>query len=75
MSKIDEKTNRNYTHMVVKKQRGSQGEWFSYPAAMTGSEVECMEYAEQFAREQAGVPGTRITVQTRAKKVVKSISV
>lgn len=64
---------KNWTHKVVKKQRGMQGEWFAYPAAMTtDSEQSAKEYAEQFAAEQraAGVVGTRIVVETRGRQFV-----
>jgi hypothetical protein len=49
-------------------QRGTDGQWFAYRAAMTGSREECIAYAREFAAEQreAGVVATRITVQTRA---------
>ena len=71
-------TKAAWTHKVVKKQRGLQGEWFSHPAAKTGSEDECVAYAEAFAAEQraAGVVGTRITVIARkGGETVKSITV
>ena len=60
---------KNWTHKVVKKQRGMQGEWFAYPAAMTGTEAECRKYAEQFAASQrvAGVVGTKIVVESRKR--------
>lgn len=61
---------KKWTHKVVKVQRGGQGEWFSYPAAMAGSEAECREYAAAFAVEQRGVGGTRIVVRTRGNKPV-----
>lgn len=62
-----------WTHKVVKTQRGMQGEWFAYRAAGTfGSEADARVYAEAFAHEQAGVAGTRITVQTRGRRVVAS---
>lgn len=58
---------------VVKSQRGPQGEWFSYRAAMTTEdETEAREYAEKFAASQsaAGVVGTRINVLTRGGRNV-----
>ncbi len=64
---------RDWTHKVVKKQRGMRGEWFSYPAAMTtNSEQEARNYAEQFAASQraAGVAGTRIVVETRGRQFI-----
>ncbi len=55
-----------WTHKVVKTQRGHQGEWFRYPAAATfSSEAKARAYAEDFAKEQQGVGGTRILVVTR----------
>lgn len=51
---------------VVKTQRGGDGTWFRYPAAMTATnESDAVKYAEQFARNQAGVAGTRILVLAR----------
>lgn len=63
---------KNWTHKAVKMQRGSAGEWFSYPAATTGTEEECRACAERFAAEQtaAGVVGTRIVLLTRGGKFV-----
>ena len=69
---------KTWTHKVVKKQRGMQGEWFAYPAAVTFSaESEARQYAQAFAASQsaAGVVGTRITVQTRGGHVVVSYPV
>ena len=69
---------KNWTHKVVKQQRGSQGEWFAYPAAATFAGLgEAVAYAEAFAADQREnrVKGTRITVQTRGRSVVKSIAV
>lgn len=68
-------TGSKWTHKVVKMQRGMRGEWFARAAAFTGSLDECQTYAAAFAAEQAGVAGTRITVQTRGGKVVESITV
>lgn len=68
----------NWKFKVVKKQRGMQGQWFAYPAAMTTeSESEAREYAEQFAAEQraAGVLGTRIVVETRGRKFIAEYKV
>lgn len=60
-----------WKYKVVKKQRGSQGEWFSYPTAGTfRSESDARGYAEAFAAEQKGVLGTRIVVLTRGGKFV-----
>jgi len=59
---------KDWTHKVVKKQRGMHGEWFDHATAFTGTESECREYAERFARNQAGVPGTVICVRTRGGK-------
>jgi hypothetical protein len=64
-----------WTHKVVKMQRGMQGKWFAYPAAQTfSSATEAEKYAHDFAAEQraAGVTGTKITVQTRGRKIVAS---
>ena len=67
----------NWTHKVVKEQRGMQGEWFRYPAAKIGTEEECRKYADEFADEQrtAGVVGTRIRVLTRGSKGVATYPV
>jgi hypothetical protein len=55
-----------WAYKVVKSQRGGQGQWFRYPAALTtADEAEAIEYAERFAAEQAGVSGTRILVLAR----------
>ncbi len=59
-----------WTFKVVKKQRGMQGQWFAYPAAKTGTETECREYAAHFAEQQKGIGGTRIVVLTRGGKLV-----
>lgn len=59
-------TKTAWTHKVVKAQRGSQGQWFRHPAAFTASdEATAVTYAERFAADQAGVPGTRILVLAR----------
>lgn len=61
-------TKTAWTHKVVKAQRGGNGQWFRYPAALTtADEAEAVAYAERFAAEQtaAGVVGTRILVLTR----------
>jgi hypothetical protein len=59
-------TKQAWTIKVVKSQRGGQGQWFRYPAAVTTtSEADAIAYAEQFAAEQQGVPGTRILVLAR----------
>lgn len=68
-----DQTMKNWTHKVVKKQRGMRGQWFAYPAAMTtDSEQAAKEYAAQFADAQrsAGVVGTRIVVETRGRQFV-----
>lgn len=59
-------TKKSWAYKVVKTQRGGDGKWFRYPAAFTSAdEGEAIAYAERFAGEQAGVPGTRIIVVTR----------
>lgn len=50
---------------VQKMQRGSQGEWFGYRACRFDTEAAAVAYAESFAAEQQGVPGTRIVVRRR----------
>ena len=65
----------NWTHKVIKEQRGHNGNWFRYPTATTGSLEHCSQYAEDFAQEQAGVGGTRIAVYTRGMKLAKMIYV
>jgi len=50
---------------VTKKQRGSQGQWFAYPARRFATTASAMQYAEAFAAEQANVAGTRIVVTER----------
>lgn len=61
----------NWTHRVVKRMRGMQGEYFDFPTARTFSgasaEADARAYAECFAREQghARVYGARIEVRTR----------
>lgn len=55
-----------WAYKVVKTQRGGDGKWFRYRAAFTtADESAAIAYAEQFAADQAGVPGTRIIVVTR----------
>ena len=55
-----------WAYKVVKSQRGGNGKWFRYRAAFTSAdESEAVAYAERFAAEQAGVPGTRVIVVTR----------
>ena len=63
----------NWKFKVVKSQRGGDGKWFAYRAAMTtADESEAREYARDFAANQAaaGVVGTRINVLTRGGKHV-----
>ncbi len=60
---------------MVKKQRGGDGKWFSYPASKTGSELECLAYAAAFAATQRGVSGTRIVVMTRGGNFVAEFPV
>lgn len=55
---------------VAKKQRGNQGEWFSYPAKRFTTAEAALEYAEDFANQQSGVSGTRIVVTKRKGSVV-----
>lgn len=50
---------------VTKKQRGSQGQWFAYPAKRFSTAEAALTYAEAFAAEQAKVAGTRIVVTER----------
>jgi hypothetical protein len=58
---------------VTKKQRGNNGQYFSYPARRFATEQEAVEYAERFATDQAGVPGTKIVVtQRKGQKLMKS---
>ena len=59
-----------WTHKVVKKQRGADGNWFKYPAAMTGTLDEADKYAKKFAEDQTGVGGTKILVVARKGNVV-----
>jgi len=54
---------------VQKKQRGDQGNWFSYPAKRFATESEAIEYATRFAESQTGVAGTRIVVTQRKGNV------
>ncbi len=65
----------NWNYKVVKMQRGTQGQWFAYPAAATfEDEATAVAYAERFAAEQARIPGTRILVVTRkGKRLVRDI--
>lgn len=73
-------TKTKWTHKVVKVSRGTNSEWYSHPAAFTGSMDECKAYAETFLREQTagegslrGSLGHRIQVQTRGGSVVQSL--
>jgi hypothetical protein len=59
-------TKKPWAYKVVKSQRGGNGQWFRYPASATfADEAEAVRYAERFAAEQAGVPGTRVNVLAR----------
>lgn len=61
---------------VTKKQRGSQGQWFAYRAKRFATETDAIAYAEAFAAEQAGVPGTRIVVtQRKGQRLVREFRV
>lgn len=76
------KTKTQWTHKVVKKSRGGDGEWFSHPTAKTGSLEECIEYAELFLEDQLqptalgnslrGDGGHRIIVVSRSGNVEKT---
>ena len=60
--------NSSWTHKVVKRMRGSDGQYFDFPTAGTfRSEEAAREYAERFAREQGAgrVYGARIVVRSR----------
>ena len=76
-SRKEKAMKQTWTHKVVKVARGMQGQWFDFPTAATfSSESEAIEYAERFAREQAGVGGAKITVRTRKGNcTVRSIPV
>jgi hypothetical protein len=59
---------RGWTHRVVKMARGMRGQWFEFPTAITGTDVdELKAYAERFAREQteAGLSGSQVVVKAR----------
>lgn len=58
-------TKQQWTHKVVKTQRGSDGQWFRYAGRAFASLDEAVTYAEQFAGDQTGVSGTRILVVAR----------
>lgn len=67
-------TKNGWQYKVVKSQRGSDGLWFRYAGVTFDTELEAVEYAEQFAREQSAVPGTKILVVSRkGNHVIKSI--
>lgn len=56
-----------WTHRVVKRMRGMQGEYFDFPTAATfEGDAPARAYAESFAREQGAdrVYGARIEVRT-----------
>lgn len=63
-----------WTIKVCKTQRGNDGKWFRYPASLTtSSEAVAIRYAERFAQDQKGVPGTRILVLARkGDRLIKS---
>lgn len=66
---------RKWTHKVVKIARGMQGEWFDFPTAATfDSQAAAEKYAKEFADEQRGVVGARITVRTRGGKTISTYS-
>ncbi len=57
---------KKWNYKVVKTQRGSQGQWFRYPAAATfATKSEAEDYARNFAAQQRGVAGTRVLVVAR----------
>jgi len=56
-----------WTHRVVKRAHGAQGEMFDFPTAATFGNVDAaLDYAAVFAAEQAAVGGAQIEVRTRA---------
>lgn len=58
---------RQWTHRVVKRARGMQGEWFDFPTAATFSSFsEADAYARTFHAEQRGVGGADIQVRARS---------
>lgn len=63
-------TPTKWTHKVVKKSRGMQGEWFAHRAAMTGDLAECIDGAKKLAGSQL-TGGHRIVVLTRGGKFVQ----
>ena len=60
---------------VVKKQRDGKGEWFAYPAATFPDQEAAITFASAFAKEQAGVGGTRIVVLNRGNQFVHEIRI
>ena len=66
-----------WKYRVVKKQRGLQGEWFSYPGRAFSTLEDATEYATTFAADQtqAGVVGTRIVVIGRSRATILDIVV
>lgn len=68
-------TKATWNFKVSKKQRGSQGQWFAYRGRGFATEDEAIAYAEEFADQQVGVPGTRIVVTARkGGKVIRDIA-
>jgi hypothetical protein len=67
-------TTTRHGYEVCKKQRGGNGEWFTYPASRFDTETEAVAYADAFAAEQQGVAGTRIVVRRRkGDQVIRDI--
>lgn len=58
---------RAWTHKVVRRARGAQGEWFDYPAAAAFTSLEAAQaYAERWSRElTAQRSGHTIDVRAR----------
>lgn len=67
LEKAERKTMSNWTHKVVKRQRGMDGKWFNSRGTAHESEEAAITAAREFAEEQcaAGVTGTEIDIVTR----------
>lgn len=59
--------NRSWTHKVVRKSRGIDGQWFAYSTHATGSLDTCTHAAKElaFSLARSGTTGTRVLVLAR----------
>ena len=65
---------KSWTHKVVKRMRGGDGQWFDYPTAATfRTEQEARAYAAAFASEQRSAGITTFRIDVRSRKSVNGL--